>query len=92
MIQYTEQSQMQQANTINYGATGHVANNPFAMAGGLNTTIAEESVQPDTTLTDNYSTYDYTQTAPSTLPQPPQQQMGQMPSYEQQYPQPYQQQ
>uniref|UniRef100_A0A1B0A1J9 Major facilitator superfamily (MFS) profile domain-containing protein n=1 Tax=Glossina pallidipes TaxID=7398 RepID=A0A1B0A1J9_GLOPL len=89
---YTEQSQMQQANTINYGATGHVANNPFAMAGGLNTTIAEESVQPDTTLTDNYSTYDYTQTAPSTLPQPQQQQMGQMPSYEQQYPQPYQQQ
>ncbi|KAH8377977.1 hypothetical protein KR093_008224 [Drosophila rubida] len=32
--EYNEQSQMQQsnANAISYGATGHVANNPFAMA------------------------------------------------------------
>lgn len=31
--EYNEQSQMQQSNAISYGATGHVANNPFAMAG-----------------------------------------------------------
>lgn len=31
-------------NTVSYGATGHVANNPFASAAG---TIIEESVQPE---------------------------------------------
>lgn len=74
---------MQQSTTINYGATGHVANNPFAMAGA---TIAEESL-PDTGIgmsTDTYSAgYDYTAgvaTAPGG-------QLPQMPSYEQQYPQ-----
>ncbi|XP_065355466.1 vesicular glutamate transporter 1 [Calliphora vicina] len=89
--QYTEQSQMQQPNTINYGATGHVANNPFAMAGVgslATTTISEESMQPDANITDNYQGYDYTtaQQLPATAPQ-----LGQLPTYEQQYPQ-YQQQ
>lgn len=74
--QYTEQSQMQQPNAINYGATGHVANNPFAaMSGG---TIPEESVMPEQTADASaYGVYDYTQ----------QQQQQQMPSYNQQYPQ-----
>lgn len=31
-------------NPVNYGATGHVPNNPFASATG---TIIEESVQPE---------------------------------------------
>ncbi|KAI8125668.1 Vesicular glutamate transporter 1 [Lucilia cuprina] len=91
--QYTEQSQMQQPNTINYGATGHVANNPFAMAGVgslATTTISEESMQPDANITDNYQSYDYAaqqqQQQSAMAPQ-----MGQMPTYEQQYPQ-YQQQ
>lgn len=81
---------MQQPNTINYGATGHVANNPFAMAGVgslATTTISEESMQPDANITDNYQGYDYTtQQLPITAPQ-----LGQLPTYEQQYPQ-YQQQ
>lgn len=34
-------------NTVNYGATGHVANNPFASAGA----IIEEPVQPEATDT-----------------------------------------
>lgn len=88
---------MQQPNTINYGATGHVANNPFAMAGVgpiATSTISEESMQPDATIADNYQAYGgYT---PGTLQQssvvqPPPPQLGQMPTYEQQYPQ-YQQQ
>ena len=84
---------MQQPNTINYGATGHVANNPFAMSGMgslATTTITEETMQPDvSSTTDNYGTYDYTanlQQQPGTAPQ-----MGQLPTYQQQYPQ-YQQQ
>ncbi|XP_018790158.1 PREDICTED: vesicular glutamate transporter 1 [Bactrocera latifrons] len=74
--QYTEQSQMQQPNAINYGATGHVANNPFAaMSGG---TIPEESAMPEQTADASaYGAYDYTQ----------QQQQPQMPSYDPQYPQ-----
>lgn len=32
-------------NTVNYGATGHVANNPFAS--GVVSTIIEENVQPE---------------------------------------------
>lgn len=91
---------MQQPNTINYGATGHVANNPFAMAGVgsiATSTISEETMQPDATLaTDTYQSYDYTTPQPTAgvgmagMPggiAP----MGQMPTYEQQYPQ-YQQQ
>ncbi|XP_013112212.1 vesicular glutamate transporter 1 [Stomoxys calcitrans] len=83
---YTEVSQMQQTSTVNYGATGHVANNPFAMAGA---TIAEESLPTDGgmggTSAASYAAtgYDYTQpTAPAAMGQLPQ-----MPSYEQQYPQ-----
>lgn len=66
---------MQQPNAINYGATGHVANNPFAaMSGG---TIPEESVMPEQTADASaYAAYDYTQ-----------QQQQQMPSYDPQYPQ-----
>lgn len=39
---------MQQNSTINYGATGHVPNNPFAFPNA----IAEEPVQPE--ATDSY--------------------------------------
>lgn len=84
---YTEQSQMQQSNTVNYGATGHVANNPFAMAGA---TIAEESMQPDVAgglaTGSSYATYDYT-AGQGTATAPAMGQLPQMPSYEQQYPQ-----
>lgn len=83
---------MQQPNTINYGATGHVANNPFAMAGVgsiATSTISEEIMQPDANITDNYQSYDYTTATQQQSAMAPQ--MGQMPTYEQQYPQ-YQQQ
>ena len=39
---------VQQSTSINYGATGHVPNNPFAFPN----TIAEEQVQPQ--ATDSY--------------------------------------
>ncbi|XP_030238353.1 probable vesicular glutamate transporter eat-4 [Drosophila navojoa] len=62
--EYTEQSQMQQPNAISYGATGHVANNPFALAAGA--PIAEEPAQPS----EGYGYTDYTQAQamPSTNP------------------------
>lgn len=74
---------MQQPNAINYGATGHVANNPFA---AMSSTIPEESAMPEQTVdaTNTYGAYDYTQQQ--------QQQQPQMPSYDQQYQQPYTQQ
>lgn len=55
---------MQQSNAISYGATGHVANNPFALAASA--PIAEEPAQPP--YGDN--AYDYTQgqIPPSTNP------------------------
>lgn len=62
--EYTEQSQMQQSNAISYGATGHVANNPFALAAGA--PIVEEPAQPS----EGYGYTDYTQgqANPSTNP------------------------
>lgn len=52
-----EHTQMQQSNVpINYGATGHVPNNPFAVP----STIAEEPVQPDMS-TGGVGGYDYIQ-------------------------------
>ncbi|XP_017859734.1 PREDICTED: vesicular glutamate transporter 1 [Drosophila arizonae] len=62
--EYTEQSQMQQSNAISYGATGHVANNPFALAASA--PIAEEPAQPS----EGYGYTDYTQgpAMPSTNP------------------------
>ncbi|XP_051858473.1 vesicular glutamate transporter 1 isoform X2 [Drosophila albomicans] len=57
--EYTEQSQMQQSNTnaISYGATGHVANNPFAMAA----TAPTMEMPPSAQYGDAGSGYDYTQ-------------------------------
>lgn len=69
---------MQQAGTISYGATGHVANNPFAMAGAT-APIVEEDAPPSYGDVSN-NTYGYTQDNVAG---------GQMPSYD---PQGYQQQ
>lgn len=66
---------MQQANTISYGAIGHVANNPFAASGGLTSltsaaaTIAEEDTQSATSFA---------------LPKAPSLDEGQPPSYQSQ--------
>lgn len=55
---------MQQSNAISYGATGHVANNPFALAASA--PIVEEPAQPS----EGYGYADYTQgqAMPSTNP------------------------
>ncbi|EDV31741.1 uncharacterized protein Dana_GF15508, isoform B [Drosophila ananassae] len=76
--EYNEQSQMQQPGAISYGATGHVANNPFAMA-AASAPMVEQDAPPSYGEVAN--TYGYTQGQ--------QPQAGQMPSYD---PQSYQQQ
>lgn len=69
---------MQQPGAISYGATGHVANNPFAMA-AASAPMVEQDAPPSYGEVAN--TYGYTQGQ--------QPQAGQMPSYD---PQSYQQQ
>lgn len=66
--EYNEQSQMQQSNAISYGATGHVANNPFAMAGSA--PFAVDTPPPSYGDVTSTGYVDYTQPQPQTEVQP----------------------